>query len=730
MFTRTRNLGIWKYKRWKYFSTLQRSPSTALHTIVTINTEITRRAKDGNLEIARQLFDEMPRRTVVSWNIMLAGYSKWGLYSEALNLVGAMHGSHMKFNESTFLTTLSACARSWSLFVGKQIHGLVLKSGFECYELLGSTLIYFYASCARIDEARLVFDIMCERNPMVWSSLLVGYVQCNMMDDAVELFMRMPSDDVLSWTTLISGYSKQDGGSEKALQLFQKMRKIAAVQPNEYTLDCVLRVCARLSVLCQGQGIHGLVIKCGFEHDQSICSALIDLYSACQAVHDGERVYTELRDPSLEISNSLIGGYISMGRLEDAELLFNRLPKRDPVSYNLMIKAYAMYGRIDASKELFDQMPLKTIVSVNTMISAYSDMGEIDNARKLFDSRMSDRNSVTWNSMISSHIQNDQHEEAIKLYVVMHRLSIEKTRSTFSSLFHACSSLECLQQGKLIHAQLTRTPFQSNVYVGTSLVDMYAKCGSISDAQRAFDAISLPNVAAWTALINGHAHHGLGSEAFVHFEHMVQQGVSPNGATFVGILLACGRAGMVDEGMQIFHSMKNCYGLAPTLEHYACVVDLLGRAGHLLEAEQFIRDMQVEADAVIWGALLNASWFWMDVDVGLRVCKKVFTLDPKSSYAYVIMSNMYARAERWGDKTRLRKILRGLDVNKDPAYSWLELDNRIHLFSVEDRFHTHCNLIYMTLDNLTQNVKQCFHHNDASSLTTEAYKSSALCLES
>lgn len=661
---------------------------------------------------------------------MLAGYSKWGLYSEALNLVNAMHSSSIKFNESTFLTTLSACARSQSLCVGKQIHGLVSKSGFECYELLGSTLIYFYASCARIDEARVVFDGLCGRNPMVWSSLLVGYVQCNMMDDALELFMRMPSHDVLSWTTLISGCSKKDGGSKKALQLFQKMRGIAEVQPNEYTLDCVLRACARLGVLCQGQGIHGLVIKCGFERDQSICSALIDLYSTCQAIDDGERFYTELRDPSLDISNSLIGGYISMGRLEDAALLFNRLPEIDPVSYNLMIKGYAVYGRMDASKELFDQMPLKTIVSVNTMISAYCDMGEVDNALKLFESRMGDRNSVTWNSMISGHIQNDQHEEAIKLYVVMHGLSIEKTRSTFSSLFRACSSLGSLQLGNLIHAQLTRTPFQSNVYVGTSLVDMYAKCGSISDAQTAFDGISLPNVAAWTALINGYAHHGLGSEAFVHFEHMLQQGVNPNGATFVAILSACGRAGMVDEGMRIFHSMKNCYGLAPTLEHYACVVDLLGQAGHLLEAEQLIRDMPMEADAVIWGALLNACWFWMNVDVGQRVSEKVFTLDPKSSYAYVIMSNMYARDERWDDKMRLRKILTGLEVNKDPGYSWLELDNRIHSFSVEDRFHTHSNLIYMTLNNLMQNVKQCFHHHDAFSLITEAYESSALCLDS
>lgn len=447
-----------------------------------------------------------------------------------------------------------------------------------------------------------------------------------------------------------------------------------------------------LFFLCQGQSVHVLVVKCGFEQDQSVGCALIDLYCTCQLVDDGKRVYDELQLPSLNVSNSLIKGYISMRRIEDAEMVLCGMKERNSVSYNLMIKGYAICGRIDDSKELFGKNPLKTIVSINTMISIYCEIGEVDNALNLFESARGQRNSVTWNSMISGHIQNDQHEEAIKLYIAMHRLSIERNRSTFSALFHACSCLGSLQQGKLIHAHLIKTPFHSDVYAGTSLVDMYAKCGSIFYAQQSFDCISLPNVATWTALISGYANHGLGSKAFLLFEQMSHQGIHPNGATFVGILSACSCAGMVKEGLQIFHSMTNWYDVTPTIEHYACVVDLLGRAGHLQEAEKLIRDMPIEADTIIWGALLSACWFWMDMEVGQRVAEKLFSLDPKTTYAYILVSNIYARLGKWGEKIRLRKNLRDLEMMKDLGCSWIETGNRIQTFSVEGRFHVHSDL--------------------------------------
>ncbi|GAB2227628.1 hypothetical protein Drorol1_Dr00009454 [Drosera rotundifolia] len=706
MYPRARTIKPWNPRHWHLIKQLHsipiQTPQTHVHSIINANIAISCHAKNGHLDIARKLFDQMPKRTVVSWNTMISGYAKWGVYNDVFDLFSEMHKGTMGLNETTCLTVLSVCSRLELVVCGEQVHCLVLKYGIDGFELVGSALVHFYACCFKICAARRVFDGLREWNSLVWSSIVAGYVKWGLLDDAFGLFMRMPSRDVAVWTSLISGYSKCEEGPKRALQLFRMMMESDEVRPNEFTLDCVLRACARLGVLPEGKSAHGLVIKLGFEVEQHIADALIGLYSCCNAVQEGRRINDGLLPPCTNASNTLIQGYLFSGNIEDAEVVYKSIIDKNPVSYNLMIKGYAMGGRVDSSIELFKTMPCRTIASTNTMISVYSESGEIDNALKLFEEAKGERNPVTWNSMISAYSENDQHEEGIKLYMTMHRISIECTRSTFSVLFHACSCLGSLQNGRLIHGHLIKMPLQSNVYVGTSLVDMYAKCGSISDAETAFDCITSPNVAAWTALIHGRAQNGLGCQAVVLFEQMLKNCVDPNGATFVGILSACGRAGMVDEGMNIFHSMELCCGVTPAAEHYACVVDLLGRSGHLQEAKEFISQMPIEADAVIWSALLKACCFWMDFDVGERVAEKMFSFD--STSAYVIMSNMNARLGNWDEKTRIRRSMMDLDVKKKPGCSWIELKDLVHVFSTAEKAHPCSSLIYQILENLMRNI--------------------------
>ncbi|XP_077210184.1 pentatricopeptide repeat-containing protein At4g13650-like [Tasmannia lanceolata] len=695
----------WKHRRFKtlrFHATFRNNPPLKpLSDVVSCNISITINARMGELETARKLFDEMPQRTVVSWNSLISGYTKWGRSNEALDIVSMMHQHGIKLNETTFSTVLSACSRSKSLYHGKQIHCLVLKSGSEDFEFVGSSLLNFYASCYDIDDARRVFEILRERNHSVWSLMLVGYVQCNLMDDALDVFMRMPSRDLISWTALISGYARSEEECKKALEFFCLLRVSGEVEPNEFTLDSVIRACGRLGALNQGKKIHGLLIRYGFEFDHSICGGLIYFYCKCNYIDDAKRLYDGLSNPCLSISNTLIDGFISMLRIEEAEIIFKGMVELSPVSYNLMIKGYGQSGRIEDSESLFEKMPCKTIVSSNTMISVYCRNGKFTEALKIFEGTKGEKNTVAWNSMISGYVQNDQSEEALKLYVCMHRLAVERNRSTFSTLFHVCSGLGVIQQGKLLHAHVIKTPFESNVYVGTSLIDMYAKCGSINDAQTAFLNTNSPNVAAWTALINGYAHHGLGIEAALLFEQMLEQEVSPNVVTFVGILLGCSRAGLVSEGMSFFHAMERNFGLVPTLEHYACVVDLLGRSGYLREAEEFINGMPIEADSVVWGTLLSACWFFMDMEVGERVAERMLGLDPKQVSTYVIMSNIYAGVGRWEDVLKLRKRLRNMELKKKPGCSWIEVNNTVHVFCVEDRNHPRCNEIYAILEELT-----------------------------
>nr|POF01970.1 pentatricopeptide repeat-containing protein [Quercus suber] len=451
--------------------------------------------------------------------------------TEVLKLTSFMHSSNIKLNETTFLTTFRVCSLSRSVCEGEELHCLVLKSGFERFELVGSALLYLYASCIDIEGAKR-FDELHSENELLWSLMLVGYVQCNLMSEALDVFNKMPSRDVMVWTMLISGYARSKDGCEWALELFRRMRGSGEVKPNEFTLDCVIRACGRLGRLREGRIAHGFLIKYGFEFDHSIASTLIEFFCDCEAIDEAKRVYDWMGNPGLNASNSLIGGLIFMGRIVDAEFIFGRLVEKNPVSYNMMIKGYAMSGQVEKSEKLFNRMAERTIISFNTIISAYSRNREIDKALKLFEETKGERNPVTWNSMMSGYIQNHRHEEAFKLYVTMHRLSIDHTRSTFSALFRACACLGSLQLGELLHTHVIKTPFESNAYVGTSLVDMYSKCGSISNAQKSFSSISSPNVTAWSAVIDGFAHHGLGSKAILLFEKMLKQGVVPNGATF------------------------------------------------------------------------------------------------------------------------------------------------------------------------------------------------------
>ncbi|MED6163279.1 hypothetical protein PIB30_078336 [Stylosanthes scabra] len=388
----------------------------------------------------------------------------------------------------------------------------------------------------------------------------------------------------------------------------------------------------------------------------------------------------------LNVTNSLIGCLISMGKIEEAEKIFYRLRERNHISYNLMIKGYAMSGLFEKSKKLFNQMSLKNLASLNTMISVYSKNCELDEAVKLFDETKDEKNPLTWNSMMTGYIQNGQYMKALKLYVKMRRLSVDYSRSTFSVLFCACSSLGSFQQGRLLHGQLTKTPFQANVYVGTALVDFYSKCGSLADAQRSFLSIFSPNVAAWTALINGYAYHGLDLRQFYSSTQF-------------------------DEGLRIFHSMEELYKVIPSIEHYTCVVDLLGRSGYVREAEEFIRKMPIEADGVIWGALLHACWFWKDMEVGEKAAEKLFSLALNPTVPLVILSNMYAVLGRWRQKSILRKRLQKLKLRKDPGCSWIELNNNIHLFSVRDKTHPYSDVIYATVEHLAATINSVIPFN-------------------
>eukprot|EP01018_Ginkgo_biloba_P010349 Gb_07336 [translate_table: standard] len=765
-------------------------PDIVLGTIL-----MTLYAKCGSLADARRVFDQMPKRNVVSWTAMIAAYAKHGLANEVLTLFCQMQRAGIQPDLFTIASVLPACANLEALEQGKEIHEELIRSGFQPDVIVWNALVDMYAKCGSIENARYVFDKMPQRdvvswnviiagyaqngnvvealklfqamperdavswNTMIagyaqngyiqeaaelfekmprqdvvsWNTMIAGYAQSGHVDEALELFQNMPGRDVVSWNSMIAGYAQnghidealklfqrmparnvvswnamlagyvQKGCVEKATELFEKMpernvvswnamiaghaqrghgeetlklyrqMQLAGVKPNPKTFASVLSACANLASLEQGMEIHEEIVQNGFQFDVFVESALVDMYAKC-------------------------------GNINKARDLFDKMHQRNTVSWTAMIVGYAQSGNVTEALKLFQLMPERDVVSWTAMISAYAQSGQVHEALKLFQ-EMPKRDVVCWTTMIAGYAQNGQLEQALKLFRQMQLEGVKPDSNTFLSILPACANSAALEHGIEIHEEIIKCAFQSDVRVANALVDMYAKCGSIENARDMFDKMSQRDVVSWTAMIGGYAMHGCGKEALKLFEEMQQSGTKPDHVTFVCVLSACCHAGLVDAGRQYFDCMNKYYQVTPTMEHYGCMVDLLGRAGHLDEAQDFINKMPIKPDATVWGCLLGACRVHNNIELGEHVAEHLFELDPENPAPYVLLSNIYASAGKWDGIEKVRKMMKDRKVKKKPGCSWIEVNKEVYTFLVGDRSHPQMQEIYAELEKLSKQMK-------------------------
>ena len=330
--------------------------------------------------------------------------------------------------------------------------------------------------------------------------------------------------------------------------------------------------------------------------------------------------------------------------------------------------------------------------------------GSIDDARLVFD-RMVERDVVTWTVMIGGLAQHGFGYEAFSLFLQMQKGGFVPNAITYVSILSAFASAGAVKWVKEVHSHALRAGLESDLRVGTALVNMYAKSGSIDDARLVFDRMVVRDVVTWTVMIGGLAQHGCGQEALLLFGRMIAEGVRPNGVTFLATLSACSHVGLVDEGRHQFLAMTQDYSIKPTMEHYTCMVDLLGRAGHLEDAKLFILNMPLEPDGATWGALLGACRTYGNVELAEFAAKERLKLEPKSAATYVVLSNIYAAAGKWDQVSSLRTMMQGKGIQKEPGRSWIEVDNEIHRFVVGDTSHPEAKEIYAELNRLTEKMK-------------------------
>uniref|UniRef100_A0A2P2II36 Pentatricopeptide repeat-containing protein At5g66520-like n=1 Tax=Rhizophora mucronata TaxID=61149 RepID=A0A2P2II36_RHIMU len=338
------------------------------------------------------------------------------------------------------------------------------------------------------------------------------------------------------------------------------------------------------------------------------------------------------------------------------------------------------------------------------MITGLAKCGVVSEARELFND-MQVKDEITWSAMIDGYVKGGCFKEALEVFVVMQREEIRPSKFALSSGLAACANLGALGQGRWVHAYLEKNFIKLDSISGTALVDMYAKCGRVDMAWDVFEKMRVKEVFTWNAMISGLALNGRAEEAIEFFFRMLRGNFRPNGITFVGVLNACAHAGMVSRGLEIFHSMKTVFDVEPEMEHYGCLVDLLGRAGHLAEAEDLILSMPMKPSAAVWGALLGACRKHGDVELGERVGKILLELEPLNSGRYALLSNIYAKAGRWDDVADVRKLMKERGVKTTPGSSVIELEGIVHEFKMGDGSHPQMKEIYLMLKSVIERLE-------------------------
>ncbi|XP_031485853.1 pentatricopeptide repeat-containing protein At5g66520-like [Nymphaea colorata] len=569
----------------------------------------------------------------------------------------------------TILSILGS--NSLSLYQIKQIHAQILRRGLADDNHFISALAKRCAECSlcSLGYALQVFDQTTRPNAFIWNAVIRGCLHKDAPREAIFLYYKMVAQDYV---------------------------------PNKYTLPIVFKACCVAGAVEEGEQIHTHVLKLGLWRDGHIQSAAIQMYASCRRVREARR-------------------------------LLDQCPESDVVSWNAMIDGYLKQGELEAAKELFEQMPCsRSTGSWNAMISGYAKCGMIESARELFDD-IPEKDDVSWSAMIDGYVQNGLFERALEVFQQMQNKGIPPSRFVLPSVLSACANLGALDQGRWVHAYVERNSMQLDAVGWTALVDMYAKCGCLPMALQVFENITRKEVFTWNALIHGLAMHGHADAATKMFLRMQNEKITPDGITFLGVLNACAHAGLVEEGFHYFNTMKRNYKIKPTIEHYGCMVDLLGRAGRLDEAEDFISSMPIKANASVWGALLGACRIHGNVELGGKVGKILLELEPENSGRYALLSNIYAAAGRWDDVSMVRKLMKDRGIKTVPGYSLIHLNGMIHKFVTGDGSHPQKKEIYLMLDDILKKLKLAGHLPIASQVLLdmeEEEKESALCYHS
>ncbi|XP_015877319.3 pentatricopeptide repeat-containing protein At1g18485 [Ziziphus jujuba] len=618
--------------------------------------------KCGHVDTAVQMFDSMPERNLVSWNSMIRGFSENGLSQESYNLLrGILEGEEGFIPDvATIVTLLPVTTGEGDVAMGMVIHGLAVKLGLSEELMVNNALMDMYSKCGYLSDARILFSKNDKKN-------------------------------VVSWNSMIGGFSRE-GDVFGTFDLLRRMQmEEENVKVNEVTLLNVLPACSEEVELESLKELHGYSMRHGFHYDELVANAFIAAYAKCGSLSYAENVFYGIDIKTVSTWNALIGGFAQNGDPRKALDFYFKMKyaglDSDSFSIGSLLLACSYLKVLKYGKEIHgfvvrNGLDLDMFIGISLM-ALYITCSKVLSARLLFD-RMEDRSLVCWNTIISGYAQIGLPDEAINLFRKMFSDGVQPSEIAIMSVLGACSQLSALRLGKELHCFALKAYQMEDMFLACSVIDMYAKSGCIEQSRRVFDRLTEKDVASWNAAIGGYGINGRANEALELFENMQRMGLKPDDFTFIGLLMACSHAGLVTEGLKYLTEMQILYGTEPKLEHYACVVDMLGRAGRLEEALKLINEMSQKPDARMWSSLLSSCRSYGDLAIGESIVSKLIELEPDKAENYVLASNLYAGSGKWNDVRKIRQRMKEIGLQKEAGRSWIELKGKVYSFVVGD----------------------------------------------
>ncbi|KAI6674697.1 hypothetical protein NL676_002603 [Syzygium grande] len=604
------------------------------------------------------------------------------------------------------LLLLESCTSMRQL---KQLQAHMTRTGLMAHTFPASRVLAFCAlsDAGDVNYARSLFAQIENPNTYMWNTMIRGYAKA-----------RMPSSGLILFCRMVRGRVEVDGRS----------------------FVFALKACEKFEGVFAGKFVHCRIWKMGFDCDLLVRNGLIHFYTIFRCLGLARRVFDESPVRDVFTWTSMIDGYATHSCSNEALELFDlmllgdvrpnevtmiaalsgcsqkkdlnvgrklhELIKRENVacSLNLLNALIDMYIKCDcliSAGEIFDNMETRDVFSMTSMVNGYAKFGELENARMLFD-KMPEKNVVSWSAMIAGYSQNGQPKEALEIFNNMREADIVPVENTLVCVLSACGQLGRLEVGCWIHNEyILSKKIRFSVILGNALIDMYAKCGRIDAAAAVFDKMTEKDLVSWNSMITGFAAHGHAEEALGLFHQIESTRFRPDKVTFLGVLSACSHAGLLSEGQEYFKDMERKFGIAPQIEHYACMVDLYGRDGLLKEAYELITTMPMVPNEATWGALLSACRTYGNVELGRAVADKLLELNPEDSGIYSLMANIFARGKEWSNMRMVKSMMRERSVKKTPGHSLIEVEGKFHEFLAADGSYLQSEEICLILNHIS-----------------------------